>query len=147
MTAVDLAVVGLQKRPISFIVSRVGVIKVLGCVLLEQAVFTSSSASFVVDWAVGDDDFDAVVLTFGASVLGAISTAFMAAIFAFKLGMFSRHFFFWLHFPCPGPGMVHVGARGSGAGFCKTGSGSGSGSVTGLVLCNCELKLRMEILG
>jgi hypothetical protein len=47
--AVDLAVVGLQKRPISSIVLKVGIIGVLDCVLLEQAVFASGSASFVVD--------------------------------------------------------------------------------------------------
>jgi hypothetical protein len=80
----------------------------LDCELLEQTVFASSSALFVVDWAVGDDDFDAAVLAFGASVLGAISTVFTAAIFAFKLGAFSRHFFFWPRLPCPGPGMLAV---------------------------------------
>jgi hypothetical protein len=32
--------------------------------------------------------------------------AFTAAMFAFKLNAFSRRFFFWECFPCPGPGIA-----------------------------------------
>jgi hypothetical protein len=58
--------------------------------------------------SLGDDDFDMAVLAFDASVLDAIITAFTAAIFAFDLDAFSRHFFLWLRLPCPGPGMLGV---------------------------------------
>jgi hypothetical protein len=27
-------------------------------------------------------------------------------MFAFRLNVFSRHFFFWECFPCPGPGIA-----------------------------------------
>ena len=33
-------------------------------------------------------------------------TAFTAIMFAFKLNAFSRRFFFWECFPCPGPGIA-----------------------------------------
>jgi hypothetical protein len=49
MMAVDLAVMGLQNWPISSIVLKVGIIEVLDYGLLEQTVFTSSSALFVGD--------------------------------------------------------------------------------------------------
>ena len=35
-------------------------------------------------------------------------TEFIAAMFAFRLNAFSRRFFFWECFPCPGPGILNV---------------------------------------
>ena len=43
------------------------------------------------------------VLTVRVSVFIMVFTATM---FAFKLNVFSHHFFFWECFPCPGPGIA-----------------------------------------
>jgi hypothetical protein len=43
-----------------------------------------------------------------ATVLDTIITALMAAMFVFKLNMFSCCFFFRECFPCPGPGILNV---------------------------------------
>jgi hypothetical protein len=113
ITAVDVAVVGLQKRPISSIVPRVGIFEVLDCILLELAVFAellsraaSSVSSAVVVTALGA--IRVAVLALGTVALGAVITALTAAIFAFNFSALSRHFFFWLRLPCPGPGMLGV---------------------------------------
>jgi hypothetical protein len=119
--AVDLVVVGLQKRPISSIVSRVGIVKVLDCVLLEHVVLVVVAVFIVVAsnvavcelvsvslatvvTALSGDVARVAVLTF--RVLGAVITVLMAAIFASKLNAFSCRFFFWECFPCPGPGIA-----------------------------------------
>jgi hypothetical protein len=49
------------------------------------------------------------VLTLGTIVLGAVIMALTAVMFSFNLGTSSRHFFFWLHLPCPGPGIAEKG--------------------------------------
>ena len=88
-TAVDLAVVGLQKWPISSIVLKVGIVDVLGV-----------SVSLL-----GDDSVGMVVFAVGADVLDAVITAFMAAMFVSSC-VFSCHFFLLLRLPCPGPGIA-----------------------------------------
>jgi hypothetical protein len=119
--AVDLAVVGLQKRPISSIVPRVGIVKVLDYVLLEHVVLVVVAVFVVVASSVAVCELVSVssaavvtalsgnvarVAILAFRVLGAVITVLMAAIFVSKLNMFSRHFFFWECFPCPGPGMA-----------------------------------------
>ena len=115
--AVDLAVVGLQKRPISSIVLKVGIFEVLDCILLELAVFAVVVAFVVVACSVGSavvvtmlgaDAVRVAVLTLETVALGAVITVLIAAIFAFNFGALLCHFFFWLHLPCPGPGMLGV---------------------------------------
>ena len=71
------------------------------------AVVSFASGAIMIS-SLGDDDFDVVVLMFGAFVLGAISMAFVDAIFTSKLNMFSHHFLFWKHFPCLSPGILSV---------------------------------------
>ena len=46
------------------------------------------------------------VADFAFRVLSAIIMAFTAVMFTFKLNVFSCHFFFWVHLPCPGPGIA-----------------------------------------
>ena len=50
-----------------------------------------------------------LVFAFEADALDAVITAFTAAMLAFRFNVFSCHFFFWLHFPWPGPGMSSGG--------------------------------------
>lgn len=85
------------------------VVVVVACRAVYEAVLAVVSLTSdvaMISSSLGDDDFDAVVLAFGASVLDAVGTAFTAAIFASKMDAFSRHFFLWLRLPCPGPGTV-----------------------------------------
>jgi hypothetical protein len=61
--------------------------------------------------SLGDGIVDVAVVVVGADVLDVVNMAFTAAIFAFKLyafklDVFSRHFFFWERFACPGPGIL-----------------------------------------
>ena len=65
----------------------------------------------VVATALGGSVAKVAVFAFGAVVFGAVITALTAAVFSFKLGALSRHFFFWLRFPCPGPGMLGIRAE------------------------------------
>ena len=82
---------GLQNRPISSIVLKVGIVEVLGVAVS----------------LLGDDDVGVAIFAGGADALDAVITAFMAAIFAFRC-VFSRHFFFWARLPCPGPGIAEL---------------------------------------
>jgi hypothetical protein len=60
-------------------------------------------------------------MAFGAAVLNAIITAFMAAMFALRV--FLCCFFLLLHLPCPGPGMLRLSERlRDWCWFCVTGS-------------------------
>jgi len=61
--------------------------------------------------ALGGDAVRVAVLALGTVVLSAVIMALTAVVFSFNLGTFSRHFFFWLCFPCPGPGMLSVKDR------------------------------------
>jgi hypothetical protein len=75
---------------------------VLACGVVEfvgDVVAVSSSGNGIVDVA---------VVAAGADALGAVITAFKAAIFKFKSNAFSRCFFFWECFPRPGPGILSV---------------------------------------
>jgi uncharacterized membrane protein YbhN (UPF0104 family) len=74
------------------------------CELVSCAGSSASSAAVVT--ALGSDIARVVILAF--RVLDAVITAFTAAIFASKLNTFSRRFFFWACFPCPGPGILNV---------------------------------------
>lgn len=56
----------------------------------------------------GSNVVDGAVVALGAAALDAIVTAFTAVIFTLMLDAFSRHFFFWARFPCPGPGILSV---------------------------------------
>jgi hypothetical protein len=58
--------------------------------------------------SLGSNVVDVAMVALGAVVFDAIITAFTAAILAFKLNVFSRHFFFWERLPCPGPGILSV---------------------------------------
>jgi hypothetical protein len=80
--AVDLAVVGLQKRPTSSIVLKVGFV-----VVLEFGTVTVAVS------LLGDDNVGIAVSAVGADMLDTVITAFTAAIFASSWA-FSRHFFF-----------------------------------------------------
>ena len=62
------------------------------CEVVLAAVSFASGAIMIS--SLGDNDFDMVVLMFGAFVLSAVSMVFMAAIFLFKLNAFMCHFFF-----------------------------------------------------
>jgi hypothetical protein len=121
MMAVDLAVVGFQKQLISSIVPRVGIVKVLDCVLLEHVVLVVVAVFVVVDSSVAVCELvsvssAAVVTALSGNVarvailmfrvLSAVITALMAAIFASKLNVFLCCFFFWECFPCPEPGIA-----------------------------------------
>jgi hypothetical protein len=94
--AVDLAVVGLQKRPISSIVLKEGIVKVLEFGTVAVAVSL-----------LGDDNVGLAVVVVVAGALDAVIIAFTAAMFAFRCA-FSRHFFLLLRLPCPGPGMLTI---------------------------------------
>ena len=59
----------------------------------------------------GGDAVRVAVLALGTIVLSAVIMALTAVVFSFNLGAFSRHFFFWLRFPCPRPGMLSVKDR------------------------------------
>ena len=115
--AVDLAVVGLQKWPISSIVPKVGIFEVLDCILLELAVLAVTVVFIIVACSVGSaavvtmlgaDAIRVAVLALGTVALGAVIMVLTAAIFAFNFGMLSCHFFFWLHLPCPRPSILGV---------------------------------------
>jgi hypothetical protein len=84
------------------------VVVVAGSVAVYKLIsgVASSVNSAAVVTALGGDVVRVVVLAFGAVVLDAIITALTAAMFAFKLDAFSRHFFLWARLPCPGPGML-----------------------------------------
>ena len=73
--------------------------KVVVCVVVKSLLGASEA---VVVALLGSNGSDAAVLAF------AIITAFMAAIFTFRLNTFSHRFFFWECFPCPGPGIPNV---------------------------------------
>ena len=81
---------------------------VVGSVAVYGLVFGvgSSVNSAVVVTALGGNVVRVVILAFGVVVLNAIITALTAVMFAFKLDVFSRHFFLWLRLPCPGPGIA-----------------------------------------
>ena len=76
------------------------------CVVVLAVVSFVSGAIMIL--SLGDNDFDMVVLMFGAFVLSAISMAFMDAMFASKFNAFSCCFLFWECFSCLGPGMLSV---------------------------------------
>ena len=86
--------------------STVAVSKVMAMVLacgavefVSDVVAVSSSGNGIVDVA---------VVAAGADALGAVITAFTAAIFEFKSNAFSCCFFFWECFPRPGSGILSV---------------------------------------
>ena len=98
IVADDLVVVGLQNCPISGIVSSVGAVDV--CPAL-------SGLSVLAGGMVLPGGFRGVaVLVVGADVLSATIMVLTAVVLSFKLCTLSRHFFFWVHLPCPGPGML-----------------------------------------
>jgi len=100
----SLAALGVAAVAVMFIVGSGAVYgALLGAISFASGIVAVSS--------LGNDIVDVVVVTVGADVLGTVITAFMAAIFAFKLSAFSRHFFLWARFPCPGPGILSVGAE------------------------------------
>ena len=77
------------------VVGSVAVCELVSCVV-------SSVGSAAVVTALGGNVVRVDVLAFGAVLLDAVITAFMATMFASKLAVFSRHFFLWLCLPCPG---------------------------------------------
>jgi hypothetical protein len=84
-------------------------VAVVGCIAVcELSCGVSSVGSAAVVTSLGGNVVKVAVLAFGAIVLDAVITVFTAAIFAFNLDAFSRHFFLWLCLPCPGPGMLGV---------------------------------------
>jgi hypothetical protein len=89
-------------------VVAVVVVAVVACKVVYEAVLTAVSfaSGVAVISSLGDDDFVVVVLAFRTFVLDAVNTAFTAAMFAFSLNAFSRHFFLLLRLPCPGPGIA-----------------------------------------
>jgi hypothetical protein len=83
------------------------VVAVVGFVAAwELSCVLSSVDSAAVVTVLGDDVVKADVFTFRAVVFDAVITASTAAIFTSKLNAFSRRFFFWECFPCPGPGIA-----------------------------------------
>ena len=100
IVADDLVVVGLQNRPISGMVSSVGAVDV--CPALSEV--SVLAGGMVLPGSLGD----VAVVAVGADVLGTVITALTAVVLSFKLRALSRHFFFWVRLPCPGPGMLGV---------------------------------------
>jgi hypothetical protein len=123
--AVDLAVVGLQKRPISSIVPKVRIVEVLDCVLLAPVVFAVAVVF--------------VVVALAMVALGAVITALTAAIFASNFGALSRHFFFWERLPCPGPGMLSTKTEGDSSELVLDFEAGSVVLVPWLVLVLCDL--------
>ena len=79
-------------------VSPAAVVTALGVGAVRVAVLALGTMYEAVSFAGGS------VLAIRVSVF---NTAFMAAMFAFKLNAkFSHCFFFWECFPCPGPGIA-----------------------------------------
>ena len=56
--------------------------------------------------SLSNDVVGVAVVAVGADVLGAVITALTAVVLSFRLSALSRHFFFWLRLPCPGPGIA-----------------------------------------
>ena len=112
------------------VVGSVSVCELVSCVV-------SSVGSAAVVTALGGNVVRVDVLAFGAVLLDAVITAFMAAIFA--LSVFSRHFFLLPRLPCPGPCMV-MGTDwdwcAGNSNCCWSGLGLVLVLVLVLVLCN-----------
>ena len=93
---------------VALLVSSVSVVAV-SAVVDSGAVYeliVSFASRAVVVTALGCGIAKVVILAF--RVLNAVIMAFRAAIFASRLNMFLRRFFFWECFPCPGPGILNV---------------------------------------
>ena len=110
MSFVDDVVVLTSTSSFAFGVSTAAGIAVVVCVAVCGLVFdaVSFSGGFVAPMLLSDDIVDVAVVVVGADVLSAVITALTAVVLSFKLHTLSRHFFFWVHLPCPGPGMLGV---------------------------------------